>query len=138
MSLNLIGNRCLDEMQHVFAVQRQALPETPTLVRFEWLMGSRLLDWRICGWFTCNVVCAVLLNHFAAFLHLWCLQPALPLFLSPIPVLLCSLESWLSFCRLAAKEGCGWRRCALKFFTASDIGCSLAAWLSSWFLPSPL
>lgn len=67
MSLNLIGNRCLDEMQHVFAVQRQALPETPTLVRFEWLMGSRLLDWRLCGWFTCSVVCAVLPNHFAAF-----------------------------------------------------------------------
>lgn len=138
MSLNLIGNRCLDEMQHVFAVQCQALPETPTLVRFEWLIDSRLcwiggsVDGLLAAW------CVQCYQTTLQPSHNWCLQPALPLFLSPIPVLLCSLESWLSFCRLAAKEGCGWRRCALQFFTASVIGCSLAAWLSSWFLPSPL
>lgn len=41
----------------------------PTLVGFQWLMGS-LLDWRISGWFTCSVLPAVLPNHFAAFPHL--------------------------------------------------------------------
>lgn len=108
----------------------------PTLVGFQWLMGS-LLDWRISGWFTCSVLCAVLPNHFAAFPHLVPAASSAPL-LSPIPVLLCWLKSWLSFCRLAAKKRRGWRRCTLKFFTASVIGCSLAAWLSSWFLPCPL